>query len=58
MNAAKTMTADVKARFSIDPKRVYTAGVSGVARASFTRHGSVGLRCERSRTEASILRER
>jgi len=37
MNAAKTMTADVKARFSIDLKRVYTASVSGGARASPTR---------------------
>ena len=34
MNAAKAMTADVKARFSIDPKRVYTAGMSGGARVA------------------------
>jgi poly(3-hydroxybutyrate) depolymerase len=34
MNAAKAMTADVKARFSIDPKRVYTAGLSGGARVA------------------------
>lgn len=34
MNAAKVMTADVKARFSIDPKRVYTAGMSGGARVA------------------------
>ena len=33
-NAAKAMTADVKARFSIDPKRVYTAGMSGGARVA------------------------
>lgn len=32
MKAAQAMTADVKARFSIDPKRVYTAGMSGGAR--------------------------
>jgi hypothetical protein len=34
MEAAKAMTADVKARFSIDPKRVYTAGMSGGARVA------------------------
>ena len=34
MNAAKAMTADVKTRFSIDPKRVYTAGMSGGARVA------------------------
>ena len=34
LNAAKVMTADVKARFSIDPKRVYTAGMSGGARVA------------------------
>lgn len=34
MKAAKAMTADVKARFSIDPKRVYTAGLSGGARVA------------------------
>ncbi len=34
MQAAKAMTADVKARFSIDPKRVYTAGMSGGARVA------------------------
>lgn len=34
LNAAKSMTADVKARFSIDPKRVYTAGMSGGARVA------------------------
>ena len=34
MKAAKAMTADVKARFSIDPKRVYTAGMSGGARVA------------------------
>jgi predicted esterase len=34
MNAAKAMTADVKARFSIDPQRVYTAGMSGGARVA------------------------
>jgi len=34
MRAAKAMTADVKARFSIDPKRVYTAGMSGGARVA------------------------
>jgi dienelactone hydrolase len=34
MNAANAMTADVKARFSIDPKRVYTAGMSGGARVA------------------------
>jgi predicted esterase len=34
MNAAKAMTTDVKARFSIDPKRVYTAGMSGGARVA------------------------
>jgi len=34
LNAAKAMTADVKARFSIDPKRVYTAGMSGGARVA------------------------
>lgn len=33
-NAAKAMTADVKARFSIDTKRVYTAGMSGGARVA------------------------
>ena len=34
LNAAKAMTADVKARFSIDPHRVYTAGMSGGARVA------------------------
>jgi len=34
MQAAKAMTADVKARFSIDLKRVYTAGMSGGARVA------------------------
>lgn len=34
MNAAQAMTADVKARFSIDPKRVYAAGLSGGARVA------------------------
>ena len=34
MKAAQAMTADVKARFSIDPKRVYTAGMSGGARVA------------------------
>jgi len=34
MNAAKAMTTDVKARFSVDPKRVYTAGMSGGARVA------------------------
>jgi hypothetical protein len=34
MKAAKAMTTDVKARFSIDPKRVYTAGMSGGARVA------------------------
>jgi poly(3-hydroxybutyrate) depolymerase len=34
LQAAKAMTADVKARFSIDPKRVYTAGMSGGARVA------------------------
>jgi dienelactone hydrolase len=34
LTAAKAMTADVKARFSIDPKRVYTAGMSGGARVA------------------------
>ncbi len=34
LNAAKAMTADVKARFSVDPKRVYTAGMSGGARVA------------------------
>ena len=34
MKAAKAMTADVKARFSIDPQRVYTAGMSGGARVA------------------------
>jgi pimeloyl-ACP methyl ester carboxylesterase len=34
LNAAKAMTADVKARFSIDSKRVYTAGMSGGARVA------------------------
>jgi dienelactone hydrolase len=34
LKAAKAMTADVKARFSIDPKRVYTAGMSGGARVA------------------------
>ena len=32
--AAKAMTADVLARFSIDPKRMYTAGMSGGARVA------------------------
>jgi dienelactone hydrolase len=34
MKAAQAMTADVKARLSIDPKRVYTAGMSGGARVA------------------------
>ena len=34
LQAAKAMTADVKARFSIDPKRVYAAGMSGGARVA------------------------
>ncbi len=34
LNAAKAMTADVKARFSVDLKRVYTAGLSGGARVA------------------------
>jgi len=34
MDAAKAMTADVKARFTIDPKRMYTAGMSGGARVA------------------------
>ena len=34
MNAAKAMTADVNQRFPIDPKRVYTAGMSGGARVA------------------------
>jgi len=34
MQAAKAMTSDVKARFSINPKRVYTAGMSGGARVA------------------------
>jgi len=34
LKAAKAMTADVKARLSIDPKRVYTAGMSGGARVA------------------------
>lgn len=34
LNAAKAMTTDVKARFSIDPKRMYTAGMSGGARVA------------------------
>jgi len=34
LQAAKAMTEDVKARFSIDPKRVYTAGMSGGARVA------------------------
>lgn len=34
MTAAKAMTADVKSRFSIDPKRIYTAGMSGGARVA------------------------
>lgn len=34
LEAAKAMTADVKARFSIDSKRVYTAGMSGGARVA------------------------
>jgi predicted esterase len=34
LNAAKAMTADVKARFSIDSTRVYTAGMSGGARVA------------------------
>ena len=34
MKAAQAMTADVKARFSVDPKRVYTAGMSGGARVA------------------------
>lgn len=34
MKAAKAMTADVTARFSVEPKRVYTAGMSGGARVA------------------------
>jgi poly(3-hydroxybutyrate) depolymerase len=34
MNAAKAMTADVTSRFSINPKRMYTAGMSGGARVA------------------------
>ena len=34
MKAAEAMTADVKARFSIAPRRVYTAGMSGGARVA------------------------
>jgi dienelactone hydrolase len=34
LNAAKAMTADVDKRFPVDPKRVYTAGMSGGARVA------------------------
>jgi hypothetical protein len=34
LNAAKAMTADVDKRFPIDPKRMYTAGMSGGARVA------------------------
>jgi dienelactone hydrolase len=34
LNAAKAMTADVEQRFPVDPKRVYTAGMSGGARVA------------------------
>ena len=34
MKAAQAMTADVTKRFSVDPKRMYTAGLSGGARVA------------------------
>ena len=34
LNAAKAMTADVEQRFPVDPKRIYTAGMSGGARVA------------------------
>ena len=34
LNAAKVMTGDVDHRFPVDPKRVYTAGMSGGARVA------------------------
>ena len=34
LQAAQAMTADVEKRFTIDPKRVYTAGMSGGARVA------------------------
>lgn len=34
LNAAKAMTADVDQRFPVDPKRIYTAGMSGGARVA------------------------
>ena len=34
LNAAKAMTGDVDKRFPVDPKRVYTAGMSGGARVA------------------------
>jgi dienelactone hydrolase len=36
LQAAEAMTADVEKRFPIDPKRVYTAGMSGGARVAMT----------------------
>lgn len=34
LNAAQAMTADVDQRFPVDPKRIYTAGMSGGARVA------------------------
>jgi len=34
LDAAAAMTADVKQRFPVDPKRIYTAGLSGGARVA------------------------
>lgn len=34
LNAARAMTADVTTRFPVDPRRVYTAGMSGGARVA------------------------
>jgi len=34
LNAAKAMTGDVDKRFPVDPKRIYTAGMSGGARVA------------------------
>jgi poly(3-hydroxybutyrate) depolymerase len=34
LNAAKAMTADLTGRFPVDPKRIYTAGMSGGARVA------------------------
>ena len=34
LDAASAMTADIKGRFPIDPKRIYTAGMSGGARVA------------------------